>query len=192
MQTLERTPGEQRMQKGYPVRGSPRIYLELGPGSQRPQSPGAAGRLWALRDRAQIGPEGPGPGEPLLRGARYGRDGCATDATLHAMISPTVLPSCSRVCTCHSVVVMRSRHHGLLPARTYRPACLPVITKYSTSWLVTQDPLGTKRLLCPHRKSGNPVSTTGGYPGKYVASLPCVQPDAGTVWPPPCGQVAIC
>lgn len=65
------------------------------------------------------------------------------------MISPTVLPSCSKVCicTCHNVVMIQSRRHGLLPARTYHPACPPVITKYSTSRLVTQDPLGTKRLL---------------------------------------------
>lgn len=166
VQSSVTNPGEARMQKGYPVRGSPRIYL-AGFWLQQPQSAGAAGRLWALRCRAQIGsaqtgPEGPGPGKLLPRGAvwprwvRRGRDACATGAALHAMISPTVLPSCSKVCicTCHKVVMIQSRRHGLLPARTYRPACLPVITKYSTSRLVTQDPLGTKRLSCSHYKTG--------------------------------------
>lgn len=51
--------------------------------------------------------------------------------------------------------------------------------------------LGRKGLCCPHRKSGNPVTTNGGYPGKYTASLPRIRPEAGNIWPPLYGSVTL-
>lgn len=79
------------MQKGYPVRGSPRIYL-AGFRLQQPQSAGAAGRLWGLRCRAQIG-SAQDRGQKVLvlesccPVARYGRDGYDA-VTTHAPLVP--------------------------------------------------------------------------------------------------------
>jgi len=161
VQSSVTNPGEARMQKGYPVRGSPRIYL-AGFWLQQPQSAGAAGRLWALRCRAQIGSaQDRGPKVLVLESccpvARPWRGMAAMGTTWSRRMRHWCRATCDdlpyrttvllKVCTCHNVVMIRGRRHGLLHARTYHPACLPVITKYSTSRLVTQDPLGTKGLL---------------------------------------------